>query len=339
LKRNEANLKRSVILIAFDAEELGLIGSSHFIFDKEAPVENIKLLISPDMVGWYGASGKVEYVGSGTMKGGRELILSQQQVPAGLNVVVKEFETNILTGTDTQPFGLKKIPTLYVNTGFKSPYHKPRDEAHLIDYDGMALITTHLKNIVAAASSDTDFEPTGKISKKHKPRQRFGYGVSANYGSNYHHYTAGKTDEKAAVSFGAGLTSQVNFGCFAIRPELQYDFIQAHHHAGKIATNNLTVPLSLVLQMPEKSFFGFDLFVGGYYSYRFSGKQGSEKLDFGNTYNREEGGITFGVGFNLKPFKFGATRRIALTDFSQLPNADNAHLRNRTNYFTITYMF
>ena len=339
LKRNEANLKRSVILIAFDAEERGLVGSSHFIYNWEEPKENIKLVISPDMVGWYRASGMVEYAGSGTMKNGHEMIVNQQQVHSGLNVVIKEFEKNILTGTDTQPFGLKKIPTLYVNTGFKSPYHKPRDKAHLIDYDGLTLITGHLKNIVETASRDTDLEPTGKISKKHKPRQRIGYGVSANFGSSIHFYTAGESGEKTAFSFGAGLMSQVNFGCFAIRPELQYDFIQAHHPAGKIATNNITVPLSLVFQTPEKSFWGFDLFAGGYYSYRFSGKQGSENLDFANSYHRNECGITFGVGFNLKPFKFGSTRRIALTDFSQKPNADNAHLRNWTNYFTIMYMF
>ena len=343
LKREQPNLKRSIILIAFDAEENGLVGSSHFVFRlKEAPIENIKLMICFDMVGYYKASNQMQLLGAGTIKNANEMLLNPQIVPTGLNIVIKDFERSPFYGTDTQPFALKRIPTLWAFTGLKSPFHTPKDDAHLIDYDGMVMITEYMTNLVEAISCDTDFESSGKLSKKHKPRQRVDYGVFVNFGSSMHHYTAGKDyedDSKTALSFGAGLTSQVNFGCFAIRPELQYDNLRALNPSGTITTNSLTLPVSLVLQTPEYFFFGWDVFFGGYYSYRLGGKQGREKIDFENAFNRGEGGLNFGIGFYYKPVIIGVTARMALTNFTQSVDVNNAYLRNRTMYLTMRYMF
>jgi hypothetical protein len=339
LKRNQSNLGRSVILIAFDAEEWGVFGSSHFIFDPQAPLENIKLMISVDMVGYYQAEGTVYYLGTGTMQRGDEIILNPKIIPEGLNVTAKKFESSPFEGTDTWSFALRKIPTLFVHTGIsKSPYHTPGDDAHLIDYNGMTLITEHLKNVVITFSQDADYESSGKLAQKHKIRELMRYGVSANLGSTYHHYTTGG-NEKSAFSFGAGLMSQINFGILGIRPEIYYDHIRARHPGGTTATNNITVPLSLVLQTPKQYITEMDLFAGGYYSYRFDGKQGSQALDFENTFNRHEGGINFGWGYYIKPFRIGNTWRIALTDFTQSANTGNTPIRNITTYFTITYTF
>ena len=338
LKRNQSSLGRSVILIAFDAEEFGLFGSAHYIFDPQAPVENIKLMIGVDMVGYYQAAGAVIYLGSGTMQRGDEIILNPEIIPEGLNVTAKKFETSPSSGTDTWSFALRKIPTLFVTTGavlFKSPYHTPKDDANFIDYNGMTLITEHLKNVVITFSQDADYQSSGKIARKHKIRERIRYGVTANSGYNY---TTG-VKENEAFSFGIGVMSQINFGIFGIRPEVFYDHIRAHHPDGTTETNNITVPLSLVLQTPAWYFIEMDLFAGGYYSYRFDGKRGNHALDFEKTFNRHEAGITFGWATYAKPFRIGNTLRIALTDFTRFANADNAHLRNVTTYLTVTYTF
>jgi hypothetical protein len=338
LKHNQSNLKRSIMLIAFDAEEDGLIGSGRFVFRSEAEIANIKLMISLDMIGYYTANGKLQLLGSGTIKNGNEMLLNPRIVPPELNIVPKNFENSPFYGTDTQPFALKKIPTLWAFTGFKSPYHTTKDNAQLIDYEGMTLITGYMANLVETVSQDIDFESSGKVAKKHKPRQRIDYAVSANIGSTLLSISE-EDDEKVKNSFGAGFMSQFNYGCFAIRPELHYEYIQTNHPSGTIATDNLTVPLSFVLQTPEYFFYGGDLFFGGYYTYRLGGRQGKEKLDFTNSFNRGEAGLTFGLSMYFKPFKLGVTCRMALTDFTQTANADNEHIRNKTAYFTITYMF
>jgi hypothetical protein len=339
MKSMRSNLKRTVILVAFDAEEIGLIGSTYFSNNLNVPIEMIKLMISIDMVGWFKESGKVNYLGSGTIKNGEVLILNEKHIPNGLNVVARKFEQGIFTATDTRPFAIKGVPTLALTTGAKSPYHKPEDDAHLIDFNGMVLITEHLKNIVETVSQDADYESSGKVAKIHRPQSRFIFGVSACMGSNYHHYAKGAVNGKTAFSYGVGMMTQINFRYFAIRPELYYDRIRAKHPAGTIVTDNLTIPLSIVMQ-PTVNSFKFDVFFGGYYAYRFAGKQDKNKIDFQNSFNRNEGGLTFGFGMFLgSPIRIGYTSRVALTNFSKSSSADNGRIRNRTNYFTITYIF
>jgi hypothetical protein len=161
-------------------------------------------------------------------------------------------------------------------------------------------------------------------------------GILTNIGNTYHYYTEGAVDGKPTTSFGAGLMSQFNFGKWAFRPEVHYDRIKAQHPAGKIVANNLTIPVSVVLQYSD-ILMSMDVFLGGYYSYCIEGKQGNEKIDFKNTFNRDEFGLTFGVGLSFKPIKIGFTSRSALTNFTKNPNSDKAHIQNITTYFTLTY--
>jgi hypothetical protein len=339
LNENRSSLRRSVILVAFDAEEIGLYGSLHFVKEPFIPLEKIKLMFSVDMVGWLKAAGSVEYMGAGSIYNGNSLLLDAGLTPEGLRVTTKRFENSIFTATDTEPFAKKGIPTLAVTTGIKSPYHKPEDDAHLIDYDGLSLITGHLKNIVLKVSQDRNFKSSGKLAKKHhSSRKKLSFGLSANLGPNYHYYTQGALDGKKMTSFGAGLTSQINWRNWAIRPEIYYDRIRANYPGGKIQTNNLTLPLSLVFQTPP-ALFGADISFGGYYSYRFSGTQGKENIDFNRVFYRNEGGLTYGCGVYLGNIKLGYTSRMALSRFNREKNADNAYIRNHTEYFTLTYLF
>jgi hypothetical protein len=348
LKKNESDLKRSVIFAGFDAEEIGLIGSRHLAqtFDSIVPNGDIALMFSIDMVGWYAANGAVEYIGTGTIRNGCALILNEQLVPYGLNVEARRFERGILRATDTQPFAVRGIPTLHVFTGTESPFHQPEDEAHLIDLDGMVLITEHLYNIIKFVAQDTQNVASSRVARIHRPQPRVQFGVSANIGNNFHHYTAGAVIGKNAFSFGAGLMTQINFGNFGVRPEVHFDRIRAQFPGGHIATDNITIPLNcVVLQAqvaprPGMNLATFDVVFGGYYTHRFNGTMGGEAMDFENTFNREEWGLTWGLGFHLRPFRtrVGFTNRSSLTNLMQSRNADNASLRNRTNYFTMTFI-
>jgi hypothetical protein len=351
LKEIQPTLSRSVILIAFDAEELGLYGSNEFADKPPVPIKNLKLMFSVDMVGWYKTSGYLMYSGYGTIKSGEQLILDSNLNPQGINLKTQKFERSVFTGTDTQGFAAKGIPTLYVTTGLKSPYHKPEDTADLIDYDGMALVTAHLANLVQAVSTDENYRSSGKIASKHKPPSTFRLGVSVNIGSNYHHYTKGALDGKSAGAYGAGLEATVNMGNFGIRPAAYYDFIQARHPAGKISTHSVTVPLNFLLQTSPSDVAGVAVFVGPYYSYKFSGNQDLAPLDpsiphpaieppnFTNLYYRNEAGLNYGVELRVSSFRVGVVRRQALTNFTREKNVDGAHIRNRSFFGTLSYDF
>ena len=116
LKRIQSNLKRSIILIAFDAEEMGLLGSAHFITHWEEPLEKIKLMIGVDMVGWYKTKGKVVYHGTATVQNGKEMVLNSEIIPSGLKVVAENFEP-IDSNTDTWSFALKKNTDVFCTYG------------------------------------------------------------------------------------------------------------------------------------------------------------------------------------------------------------------------------
>jgi len=339
LKEIQSTLRRSVVLIAFDAEELGLLGSKEFVANPPFPVEKIKLMISVDMVGWYKKSGYVEYSGSGTIKNGSKALLDGSLIPNGLHVKTQDFEKSMFTATDTEDFARKNIPTLAVTTGTKSPYHKPEDMAHLIDYDGMALITEHLINYIQAVSQDDTFHASGKIASKHQKDKKISFGLSVNIGSNYHYYTKGALDGKPASAYGVGLNGQLNMKHFALRPEVCYNYVNARHPQGNIATHAITVPLNLMLQTEPSSSGIMAVFAGPYYSYKFIGKQGSDELDFANNYKREEIGLNMGFEMRILMMRLGVTYRNALTNFTQTKNADGAHIRNKTTYVTLGYNF
>jgi len=228
---------------------------------------------------------------------------------------------------------------LAVTTGLKSPYHKPADMAELIDYNGMALITEHLANLVQAVSTDESYRASGKIASKHKPPSTFRLGISANIGTNYHHYTKGALDGKPAGAYGAGLAATINLGNFGIRPEAYYDFIKARHPLGDIQTHSVTIPLNFMMQSSSSEISGAAVFAGPYYSYKFYGKQGSSSLDFDGLYYRNEAGINYGIEMRVFTIRVGFIRRHALTNFTREKNGDGAHIRNRSVFTTLSYDF
>jgi len=338
LKNRQNELKRSVILVAFDAEEVGLVGSTRFVRDKLFSSGSIKLMMSVDMVGWYSTNGAVEYSGTGSFINSERIINEANLISTGLKVKAEAFEKNIFVATDTRPFAQAGIPTLAVTTGTKSPYHKPKDDADLIDYNGMTLITEHLANLTIKLSQVDEITPTGKVAEKHlSSRKPFQMGITGNIGSNHHYYTDGALDGKSSFAYGIGLTTQLNLGALAFRPEVFFEDVSAKYPGGNIHSNNITVPLNLVLQSKNPT-GGVDVFVGSYYSYRLNGKQGTEPLDF-STFNRSEWGINWGFSFLAGPVKIGYTNRSALTNFTLQPNSDNAYVRNRTGFITLGWIF
>ncbi|MFP4366524.1 MAG: M20/M25/M40 family metallo-hydrolase, partial [Bacteroidales bacterium] len=72
--QNREKMGRSIIFIAFDAEESGLIGSEKFLNMSEAfGKNNIKAMFSLDMVGMYGVHSGLDMKGMGAVDGGVEM--------------------------------------------------------------------------------------------------------------------------------------------------------------------------------------------------------------------------------------------------------------------------
>ena len=133
--QNATSIKRNVILVAFDAEEVGLCGSEYFASDPlfAQNASQIKLMLNLDMVGWL-KEGELNVSGVGMLKNWEELF--EKANTNALKLSVKSLDKSVFTDSDFTSFAKRQIPSISFTTGTKSPYHKPEDTADKIDYQG-----------------------------------------------------------------------------------------------------------------------------------------------------------------------------------------------------------
>ena len=128
--------KRTVYFVAFSGEERGLLGSAQFVRDSPIPVESIAAMINLDMIGRL-TKETVEVGGVDTAPTFREIVADAIEAE-GLKATY--------TGTgfgpsDHQSFYQAKVPVLFFFTGLHSDYHRPTDDADLVDSAGAARVT------------------------------------------------------------------------------------------------------------------------------------------------------------------------------------------------------
>ena len=211
IKENQSQLKRSVIIAAFDGEEKGLWGSEALASKmmETDQIHQVKCMMSIDMVGWYAKNGKLELLGAGTFKDGKKLL---EDNAGNLKLKISDFETAVMTATDTRSFARNyNVPTLHVFTGLKSPYHKPADDADLIDYDGLEEITCFISRVTTQMASDPEFGPTGKIAYIHsgnnKPFELF---VGAGFTGTSISFPDASLTANGKFGWNAGMSVQYN---------------------------------------------------------------------------------------------------------------------------------
>ncbi len=340
------SLKRSVIIAAFDAEELGLWGSEALADTLVRAVgqARIKLMMSLDMVGWYRASGKLKLEGAATIRDGRRL-LSDEAGKYSIVVDPVKFERSVLTATDTEGFATRKVPTLAVTTGLKSPYHKPEDDAELIDYEGLDKVAGYISGLALTAASDSSFSGSGRLAPKHMqndPAFEFGIVASADATSLYFGKSAIIT--KNGWGGSVGVQMQANSGSFGLNVKGLYecgstkfpDDADPYSSFVKFRRQAVTVPVTVLLHTEGGVFRGF-LGMGGYYSRVI--KSNVEDLTLsGKTLeiNKNHYGLNFSVGFIAGPIM------LSLDGRCQLNNAfcgSDVKARLRTSSLTLGYIF
>ena len=129
--REPGTPRRSIMFIAFSAEEMGLIGSREFV--KNSPIEasRITAMLNLDMIGRL-RDGAMELAGTGTAQGFDEILNPLIQA-SGLNV---KRSPGGRGPSDHATFYGAGIPVLHFFTGLHEQYHTPRDTADTINFEG-----------------------------------------------------------------------------------------------------------------------------------------------------------------------------------------------------------
>jgi hypothetical protein len=132
---------RDVIFAAWEGEELGLLGSSHFVeaAKRQAGREDLSGVVSAylnmDMIGRLKDALILQGVGSSSVWT-REI--EQRNAVIGLPATTV---SDTYLPTDATSFYIAGVPILAAFTGAHDEYHSPRDTPDLLNYEGLYDIT------------------------------------------------------------------------------------------------------------------------------------------------------------------------------------------------------
>ena len=283
LLARRSDLKRSVVICAFDAEELGLFGSQALSVEMQqlGMIGRVKMMMSVDMVGWLKQGRHLRLTGTGTLKGCADMI-SEVASQTGLPVTTSRFESSPFTATDTEPFASKGVPTLAVTTGLKSPYHKPGDDPELIDYPGLSRVTDFLTALtLRMASAEQPMEATGRVAAKHRDARRLvEVGPVIGYNTARVHFPKSVLQCDADLGFTGGVSTQWNLGdYFGLQLDALYELSEASYpdEQDLFGPGLCYRQYALVVPLQFRLWFGgpslsVNFGLGGFYSYRLAGE-------------------------------------------------------------------
>lgn len=147
LNKNRAALKRTVWIMFFGAEELGTLGSNHFIRTPppEFPIPRVAAMLNLDMVGRT-RNHHVNVYGVATGSGFEDILKTAN---AELKLDIKATPDGF-GGSDQTAFVTAGIPVLFFFTGAHEDYHKPSDTADKLNVGAQAAISALVFNAAVA---------------------------------------------------------------------------------------------------------------------------------------------------------------------------------------------
>lgn len=163
----EQHPQRSILFALWDGEEKGLLGSKHWLRQPTVPTKDVVLYINLDMIGRMRKS-QVEVYGTRTTRGLRGLTSRANESQS----LVLDYTWEMKENSDHYSFFERGIPSMMFHTGLHDNYHRPSDDAHLINNEGIQQIA---KLVFALAYEVADSDRTFKFrseSRREDPAAR-----------------------------------------------------------------------------------------------------------------------------------------------------------------------
>ena len=152
--RGQLRLRRDLLFAAWSGEELGLLGSDHFVKalakammqrnvdaashhgpgGEQSIYPAIAAYLNMDMVGRLDKHLILQGVGSSSIWRGE---IERRNAPVGLPITLQD---DSYLPTDASSFYMRGVPILSAFTGAHSEYHTPRDTPEKLNYDGAAQV-------------------------------------------------------------------------------------------------------------------------------------------------------------------------------------------------------
>ena len=136
------------LFICFSGEEKGLWGSNYFINSTATDKSKINYMVNMDMIGRLNAERKLAVSGIGTSPAFNQVLDAVKEPVFSI-----KRDSSGLGPSDHASFYNAGIPVLAFFTGQHGDYHKPSDDAHLINYEGVKDIVQYIYNVVRELES------------------------------------------------------------------------------------------------------------------------------------------------------------------------------------------
>ena len=170
-------LQRGILFASFAGEELGLLGSAHWVQAPTLPLDKAVAMLNMDMIGRI-KDDKVYIGGVGTGSTLKPL-LEQAQAKSHFTM---EYSQGGYAASDHTSFVTKKIPVLFFFSGLHSDYHKPSDTWEKINPQAAARLVDVVGNTGLELATATE-RPSFIAVVEDKPLAASGGGYGPYFGS------------------------------------------------------------------------------------------------------------------------------------------------------------
>jgi aminopeptidase YwaD len=194
---------RSVLFLAFTAEEKGLWGSSHYVRNPILPIEQSIAMLNLDMIGRLEGR-TLTVLGVGTAEEWTDVLRSANEAtPQQLSIAVSP---DGFGASDHSSFYGEGLPVLHFFSNTHMDYHRPSDDWEKVDIEGVDhiidLVTEVALDVAGVAGSDerialTAIPPDAALAHGQDP--------SASTSGGYGPYL-GTIPDMVPVDFGLRLT-------------------------------------------------------------------------------------------------------------------------------------
>jgi aminopeptidase YwaD len=136
--------KRSIIIVAFGAEEMGLLGSRYFTDNPIVPMESIVAMVNLDMLGRMNEERVLQV-------GGVKTSLETEEILVRVN---QNYNFNLALApqgygpSDHASFYSKNIPVFFFSTGAHVDYHTSNDIIDFVNFEGLTEATQFIYDVV-----------------------------------------------------------------------------------------------------------------------------------------------------------------------------------------------
>ena len=179
LKNNPLSKNNNYLFIAFSGEEKGLYGSNAYSKDATFDASKYNYMINLDMVGRLNPERSIAVGGVGTSPSWKPMFENNTMLN-GFKIASTESGQG---PSDHTSFYLRGIPVLHFFTGQHKDYHKPSDDAPLINYDGLLSVADLVVYVIEQKNNEGKlaFTKTNDDSGKRSTSFKVTMGIMPDY--------------------------------------------------------------------------------------------------------------------------------------------------------------